>query len=217
MNFVDMIKKSVIEQFTLTISGGEIFLSLLVALLAVLIIIFLYRKTYMGVSYVKSFALSIVLLAMVTSLVIKTISSNLALSLGMVGALSIVRFRTSIKDPIDTMFMFWAITIGIMSGAGLYLITLVATLILGIFYLISHSIIFKPLDKYLLVIRINKTNSVNLIGDFKNKKKCVLKTQSVIGDMVELTYEISDKEISAKVLELQKKYSLESINLVSIN
>ena len=125
MGFLDLIKKGVVEEFTGTIATGDLFLSLLVAFLAALFITFIYKKTYTGVSYTKSFVLSIILLAMVTSLVIRTINSNLALSLGMVGALSIVRFRTAVKDPVDTVFMFWSIAAGIMSGAGLYIITLI--------------------------------------------------------------------------------------------
>ena len=105
-----------------------------IILIAALIINLIYKKTYTGVSYIKAFALSIILLTMVTSLVIRTINSNLSLSLGMVGALSIVRFRTAVKDPIDTIFMFWAITAGIMSGAGLYIVTLIATIIIGLFH-----------------------------------------------------------------------------------
>ena len=118
MGFMDMIKKSVLEQFQ-SVTVGQMALSVGVAFLMGIFILLVYRQTFRGVLYSKGFAISLVLLAMVTALVIRTISSNLALSLGMVGALSIVRFRTAIKDPVDTVFMFWAITCGIMTGAGL--------------------------------------------------------------------------------------------------
>ena len=134
LNILDDIK----GEFNNTIPTKDIFLSLGVALISAIIINYIYKKTYNGVSYNKSFALSTILLSLVTSIVIKTINSNLSLSLGMVGALSIVRFRTSVKDPIDTIFMFWAITTGIMSGAGLYLVTILSTLVIGLFYLISE-------------------------------------------------------------------------------
>ena len=129
MGFLDMIKKGVVEQFTGTISTVDLVLSLITAVVCALLISYIYKRNYTGVSFTKSFVLSLILLAMVTSLVIRTINSNLALSLGMVGALSIVRFRTAVKDPVDTIFMFWSITIGIMSGAGLYLTTIIATLL----------------------------------------------------------------------------------------
>lgn len=217
MGFMDVIKKSVIEEFTGTISTLDIFLSLLVAILAAIIVVFIYKKTYTGVSYTKSFSLSILLLAMVTSLVIRTINSNLALSLGMVGALSIVRFRTAVKDPVDTIFMFWAITVGIMSGAGLYLTTLIATIILGLFYFVASFYQFKTPVKYLLVIKANKS----IAGDIKtlmdSKKKSVLKTESYKNDDVELTYELGRKELADEILTWNTKKEVKSINLVNID
>ena len=121
MGFMDMIKKGVLEQFE-SVTVGQMALSVGIAFLMGIFILLVYRQTFRGVLYSKGFAISLVLLAMVTALVIRTISSNLALSLGMVGALSIVRFRTAIKDPVDTVFMFWSITCGIMTGAGQYLV-----------------------------------------------------------------------------------------------
>ena len=172
MSFLDMIKKSVIEEFSSTLSTGDLFFSLLTAFVAALLITYVYKKTYTGVSYTKSFVLSIVLLSMVTSLVIRTINSNLALSLGMVGALSIVRFRTAVKDPVDTIFMFWAITAGIMSGAGIYLTTLIATLILGILYMIMYMTNVKSTTKYLLVVKADKDFGDKILKLMSKKKKC---------------------------------------------
>ena len=102
-------------------------LSLIVAFIIGLFIIYVYRKTYTGVVYSKAFALCILMLSMVTAMIIRTISSNISLSLGMVGALSIVRFRTAVKEPVDTGFMFWGISAGIMAGAGLYVPALIAS------------------------------------------------------------------------------------------
>jgi uncharacterized membrane protein YhiD involved in acid resistance len=217
MSFLDMIKKSVVEEFTGTISTGDLFFSLLTAFVAALFIIYVYKKTYTGVSYTKSFTLSIVLLAMVTALVIRTINSNLALSLGMVGALSIVRFRTAVKDPLDTIFMFWAITAGIMSGAGLYLTTLIATLMLGIFYTASYMTVFKPSQKYLLVVKAEKQFGKNILELMEGKKKCVLKTESVKKDSIEFTFEISSKSAAKELLEWKDKKEIESIHLVNID
>ena len=119
MSVVDTIKKSVLENFTGTISVGSMALSLIIAFAIGLFIVYVYRKTYTGVVYSKAYALCIIMLAMVTAMIIRTISSNISLSLGMVGALSIVRFRTAIKEPVDTSFMFWGISAGIMAGAGM--------------------------------------------------------------------------------------------------
>lgn len=215
MGFLDLIKKGVVEEFTGKISTGDLVLSLVTAIVASLIITYVYKKNYTGVSFTKQFALSIILLTMVTSLVIRTINSNLALSLGMVGALSIVRFRTAVKDPVDTIFMFWAITAGIMAGAGLYLTTILATIILGVLYSLSFMLIFKPTDRYLLVVKVNK-GSTNLITDkMKDRKNCVLKTESVKEEIVEFTYEICDKTIADEILSW-KDSNIKCVNLVNI-
>ncbi len=217
MSFLDMIKKSVVDEFATSIGAGDIFFSLLTAFIAAIIITIIYKKTYTGVSYTKSFALSIILLAMVTSLVIRTINSNLALSLGMVGALSIVRFRTAVKDPVDTIFMFWAITAGIMSGAGLYIMTIIATLMLGVFYMISYMTNFKPRQKYLLVIKADKDYADYITKLMSKKKKCLLKTESYKGNNVEFTFELADKEISKEISKLKDQEEVESIHLVNID
>lgn len=217
MGFLDLIKKGVVEEFTGTISTTDLLLSLITAVAAALLITFIYKKNYMGVSYTKTFSLSIILLAMVTSLVIRTITSNLALSLGMVGALSIVRFRTAVKDPVDTIFMFWSISVGIMAGAGLYLTTLIATIILGILYTVSCMLMFKPSQKYLLVIKLDKKIAQQLMGELSNRKKCVLKTESIKKDLVELTYEVSDKNMAEDILTWQEKEEIKSIHLVNVD
>lgn len=115
MGFMDMIKKSVLEQFQ-SVTVGQMALSVGVAFLMGIFILLVYRQTFRGVLYSKGFAISLVLLAMVTALVIRTISSNLALSLGMVGALSIVRFRTAVKDARDTLYIFWSMVTGLSVG-----------------------------------------------------------------------------------------------------
>lgn len=218
MSFLDMIKKSVVEEFSGTLSTGDLFFSLLTAFIAALLISYIYKKTYTGVAYTKSFLLSLILLSMVTSLVIRTINSNLALSLGMVGALSIVRFRTAVKDPLDTIFMFWAITSGIMAGAGIYLTTVVATLILGILYMISYMMKFKKNEKYLVVIKTDK-NFGKQITEFMDtkKKNSTLKTEFVKKDTAEFTYEITNKEVADELLGWKDKKEIESIHLVSID
>lgn len=193
MGFFDIIKKSVIEEFTGTISVGQMALSLLTAFLVGIFIVYIYRKTYTGVVYSKSFSLCVILLAMITSLIIKTINSNLALSLGMVGALSIVRFRTAVKEPVDTGFMFWGITVGIMSGAGLYLVTIIASLLVGIFYMISYSVGFKKNSQYLFVLKYEAFNEEEIEKKLRTLPKHKLKSKSYMKEIVEVTFEIEVK------------------------
>ena len=217
LNAFDKIQKILVEEFTQTIPTKDIILSLTVAIIAALIINFIYKKTYTGVSYTKTFALSIILLTLVTSLVIRTINSNLSLSLGMVGALSIVRFRTAVKDPIDTIFMFWAITAGIMSGAGLYIVTLIATIIIGLFYFLCFTVQLKSKNKVLLVVKSTVVQSEKVMEKLKNVKRCILKTESYKNNIAELTYEIANRDLAEEVIKMKSEEGIISINLLEIN
>jgi uncharacterized membrane protein YhiD involved in acid resistance len=190
MNFLDLIKNSVIQEFTGTVSVSGIIISVVLSFFISLFIIYIYRKTFTGVVYSKSFALCIIMLSMVTALVIKTISSNLALSLGMVGALSIVRFRTAVKEPVDTGFMFWAISAGIMTGAGLYLIAVIGSLVLGVLYYFSYGLGFKIKSQYLLVLRYNEKSDQEVKDRVHSLPKYKLKSKSYSKDTIESTYEV---------------------------
>ena len=213
LSLVDNIK----EEFTNTIPTQDLLLSLLIALISSLIINFIYKKTYMGVSYSKSNPLSIILLTLVTCIVIRTINSNLSLSLGMVGALSIVRFRTSVKDPIDTIYMFWAITAGIMSGAGLYLVTILSNLIIALLYFMSFLIESKKDNKKLLIITLPSSNSKEII-DMLQKKKCVLKTESYKeNNESELTFEAKNRTQIEDIIKLKEDKNIKTINIIDIS
>ena len=194
MSIVDTIKKSVLSNFTGTISVGDMLLSLLVAFLIGMFIIYVYRKTYTGVVYSKAFALCILMLAMVTSMIIRTISSNISLSLGMVGALSIVRFRTAVKEPVDTGFMFWGITAGIMAGAGLYIISIIASLLIGVLYFVIYLMGFKLSNRYLLVLKYESGAHDDVIKRLKTLKKFKVRSKSIFGSQVELSLEVDLKE-----------------------
>lgn len=191
MSFLDTIKKSVLEQF----SGGadirDMLASLFAAFLMGAFILLIYRQTFRGVLFSKGFAFSLILLSMVTALVIRTISSNLALSLGMVGALSIVRFRTAIKDPVDTVFMFWSITCGIMSGAGLYLVGGAACLGVGLLYFVIAKFYGKTKAPYLLVIRYEPEKAANIGKALKQLPRHRLKSRTVTAGGAEITVEVS--------------------------
>lgn len=201
MSFIDMIKKSVIAEFTGTISVDKILLSLATAFIIGIFIIYVYRKTFSGVVYSKAFSLCILLLAMVTAMIIRTISSNLALSLGMVGALSIVRFRTAIKEPTDTAFMFWSITAGIMSGAGLYLVAIIASLAIGILYFFGYMIGFKTSRQYLFIIKYDINYDKKIVAELKKLSKTKLKSKSILKDTMELTFEVELKDENTEVLD----------------
>ena len=216
LSALDKIQEVLVEEFTQTIPTKDIVLSLVVATVSALIINYIYKKTYKGVSYSQTFALSIILLTLVTSLVIRTINSNLSLSLGMVGALSIVRFRTAVKDPIDTIFMFWAITIGIMSGAGLYLITILATLIIGILYFISCTYQFRKTNKQILIIKATIPKAEAIIELMKQEAKCTLKTESYKNDVGELTYEIANRSVAETLLKHKTEEGILAINIIDV-
>ena len=194
MSVVDTIKKSVLDNFTGTVSAWDMVLSLVVAFIIGIFIIYIYRKTYTGVVYSKAFSLCILMLAMVTSMIIRTISSNISLSLGMVGALSIVRFRTAVKEPVDTGFMFWGISAGIMSGAGLYIPALVASLAIGVLYFVSYLMGFRVSNRYLLVIKYKTGAHDDVIRRLKSLRKFKIRSKSIFIDMVELSLEVDLKD-----------------------
>ena len=194
MSVVDTIKKSVLDTFSGSVSVGSMLLSLVVAFAIGIFIIYVYRKTYTGVVYSKAFSLCILMLAMVTAMIIRTISSNISLSLGMVGALSIVRFRTAVKEPVDTGFMFWGISAGIMAGAGLYLVAIVASIGIGLLYFGTYLMGFKVSNRYLLVLKYEAEAHNEVMKKLKALKKFKIRSKSIFGSEVELSLEVDLKE-----------------------
>ena len=214
MNII-AIKNSVLEQFNGSISVEMILISLLVSFVISLFIVFVYKKTFSGVVYNKTIVMTIVMIAMVTSMVIRTINSNLSLSLGMVGALSIIRFRTAIKEPMDTAFLFWAIVSGIMCGAGLYFIAVCGSLLLGLLFYVLYLMDIKAKSQYLLVVIYKSENSQVVESKLDSLTKKKLKSKSVNGNnVIEVTYEV---EYDNTVDELMKSLSgdVRNVNLVT--
>lgn len=189
-----VIKKSVLNTFNTQISSTDMLLSLIIAFGLALFIVYVYRKTFTGVVYNKSFALCIIMLSMVTAMIIRTISSNIALSLGMVGALSIVRFRTAVKDPVDTGFMFYAISAGIMTGAGMYLPAIIATIIIGICYFGAYLMGFRVSNRYLLILKYNSKAHDDVVKKLKLIRKYKIRSKSIYDNNVELSLEVDIKE-----------------------
>jgi len=187
--FEDIIKKSVLtlESFR-TVSYYDVVVGLLIAFLIGMFIYLVYRKTFRGVVYSYNYNVSFVLMTMITTLIIMTISTNIVLSLGMVGALSIVRFRTAVKDPLDIVYMFWAISAGIATGAKIYPLAIGGSLIIGlvIFWLSKRKV---REEAYLLIIRHTDEAVVELRPELK-KLKGKLKSKNVRKNYTEVTYEI---------------------------
>lgn len=216
MSIIDAIKKGVLEQFTNTISVEAMIASLITAFAIAMFIIIVYRKTFSGIVYNRNMVLCIVLLALVTSMIIRTINSNLSLSLGMVGALSIVRFRTAIKEPVDTAFMFWAITAGIMSGAGLYLIAIVGSLVLGLLFYVTFVTAAKAKSQFLLVVMYEASAEQRVAEALKTIENKKLKSKSTGGKSnIELTYEIQVNDGEKLVNLLQQVDGIKSVNLIT--
>ena len=192
--FGDIIKSDFLANFT---SGSMNVLELLLAMAVSfglgVFIFFIYKRTFNGVLYSKTFNQSLIMLAMVTTLIIRCITANLALSLGMVGALSIVRFRTAVKDVIDTVYMFWAIAVGITIGAGtgFYLYAIVGSGLVGLVMYLLYMFSGKGSYAYLLIIR-HAFDATNEVAYAVNRlpKPARMKSKAVTPNGVELTIEL---------------------------
>lgn len=189
--FSDIIKNSVIDNFVSDISISKMLITLGVAFLIGYFIYLLYKRVFSGVLYSKSFNVSLMGMTMITATVIIAINSNLVLSLGMVGALSIVRFRTPIKDPTDLIFLFWAAVAGIVTGAGFFTLAIVGSIIIGLilFLFIKNSSIETP---YLLVINCDSDESEREVHSHitKSVKRYNVKQKTVSANNIELTLEL---------------------------
>lgn len=194
-NFTDIIKNSVMENFSSDISISKIIISLAVAFLIGLFIFTLYKRVFSGVLYSKSFNVSLIGMTMVTAMVIIAINSNLVLSLGMVGALSIVRFRTPIKDPTDLIFLFWAAAAGIVSGAGFFTLAVIGSVIIGLilFFFIKRTSLDTP---YLLVVNCADDTTEKQITEQLNSivKRYNVKQKTVTAGNIEITFEVRMKD-----------------------
>ena len=192
----DFFKTTFENEFQTTMTGDRIASALALSFFMTLFLVLIYKATYQGIAFSRTFAYSLILLSMVTSVVIMAVTTNLALSLGMVGALSIIRFRTAVKDPLDTIFMFWAITIGIMAGAGLIYITMITNVALGALYWLLITITRKRTKTpYLLSVRYLQDREEEILLALKNFGKMRVKSKIITPDAVDLCLEIalSDK------------------------
>ena len=202
-----------------TFSIPDILAALLISFAIGLFLFFVYTRTFKGVMYSSSFGISLIAMNMITCLVILTISSNLLITLGMIGALSIVRFRTVVKEPLDLVYLFWSITGGIVVGAGLIPMAVISSVIIGfiLFIFVNHKTNDTP---YVVVISCSdekaEAQSLNLLNS--HTKKNVVKAKSVSKKGVELTVEVRLKESSSQFVNaLLAIEGVHNATLVSYN
>lgn len=217
LNFNDIFKKGFlkVDMFE-KIPASQVLLCMTMTLVVAIFIFYIYKYTFRGVVYSYTFNVSLVIMCLLTALIILTISSNVVLSLGMVGALSIVRFRTALKDPMDIMFMFWAISIGIASGAGIYSVSIVGSLFTGVVILIMANHKVKE-RKYMLIIHFND-EAYDKVRVILQKLKYILKSKTITKNMVEMTVEVKVKGANtAFVNELSEISGVVDASLVTYN
>lgn len=218
MTTQDIFKSSFLENIS-SISILDMGIALFLAFLLGLFIFFIYKKSYSGVMYSPSFGVTLMAMSLITTLLIMTVMSNVVLSLGMVGALSIVRFRTAIKEPLDIAFLFWAIAVGIVLAAGLLPLAVFGSIFIGLVLLgFSKS---KTVDSpYILVVHCESSEIEEQVRVFikSQVKRLNLKSKSVDKGCVELNYEVRLKEDdSAFVNELEAVAGVSRVVLVSYN
>ena len=194
ITFQDIFKTSFLEQTT-AISVLDMVLAIGLSFAVGLFIFFIYKKCYTGVMYSASFGVTLIGMTMVTALVILAVTSNVVLSLGMVGALSIVRFRTAIKEPLDIVFLFWSIAAGIVLAAGFIPLAVVGSLFIGLILLVFSN--RKSFDKpYILVLHCEDGAAEEVAEQFLKEQvqKLSLKSKSVSAGCIELNYEVRLKD-----------------------
>ena len=202
-----------------TFSILDVLAALFVSFVLGLFIFFVYTKTFKGVMHSTSFGISLIAMGLVTTLIILAVSTNLIVTLGMVGALSIVRFRTVVKEPLDLVYMFWAITTGIVVGAGLIPMAVIGSVVIGLilFIFVSRKTNETP---YVVVISCSgeqaETESLDVLKSYT--KKNVVKAKSVSREGVELTVEVRIKDSSSQFVNaLLNIEGVHNATLVSYN
>ena len=178
-------------------------------------IYWVYKKTYRGVMFSNNFALTLILMTVITAPVVVCIRNNVALSMGMVGALSIVRFRTAVKDPLDTGYMFWALTMGILLGAGQFLLAALSVVGIAAVIFILRTMLKKGEDSYLLVMRVNKAGEANAQKLMSKLRYQNLKNKTISGSGIELTYEVRVEKSEAFLNKLLTLEGVKEASLVS--
>ena len=219
VNFSDIFKSSFVDKMT-SISFLDMFIAMILSFAVGLFIMQVYKKTFKGVMYSSTFAMSLLALTLITTLIILGVTSNVVLSLGMVGALSIVRFRSAIKEPMDIAFLFWSISEGIVLGAGLIPLAILGAVFIGIVMVLFDN--KKTTDNpYILVVNckndISENSVLNILS--KNVNKYCVKSKTISpSNGIEMTIEVKLKNITTSfVNEVSKIEGVSNAVLVSYN
>ena len=218
MSFNDIFKSSFLENVT-AVSLTDMALALVLSFCLGLFIFFVYKKTYAGVMFSQAFGGSLIAMTMITTMVILAVTSNVVLSLGMVGALSIVRFRTAIKEPMDIAFLFWAIAGGIVLAAGMIPLAIVGSIIIGVIMILfcNRKSSQKP---FIAVVSCDNGETEKKVEDYlkQNADKVTVKSKSAQKDSIELTYEVTLKNNDTDfITKLSEMNGVGSAVLVSYN
>ena len=211
-NFSDIFKNNFLQE-TGNLTTEGFFMSMLAAFICGMIIYTVYRNYYKGIIYNNNFNILLVMTCLVTCFIVIVISSNVVLSLGMVGALSIVRFRTAVKDSLDVGFLFWCVAVGVTCGAGLYIISFLGTIFISAIYIVLVQIRNKK-RVYLLMIKYANEVTGEVMREIDSVKK-VLKNKTVVKGYTELTYEVRlSGDNTSFVTKLSGMEGVESATLV---
>jgi len=218
MTFKDIFKSSFLENIT-SVTILDMVLALSLAFGLGVFIFLVYKKTFKGVMYSSSFGVTLIALTMISTLVILAVTSNVVLSLGMVGALSIVRFRTAIKEPLDIAFLFWSIAIGIVLAAGMIPLAVFGSVVIGVMLIVfvnkkSHD------NPYIVVLHCSDADAESkVVSSLKGYvQKCVVKSKTVTADSIELHYEVRLKsEDTSFINTLSQVQGITNVVLVSYN
>ena len=218
MTFHDIFKSSFLENMT-SISILDMVVALLLAFGIGLFIFMVYKKTYQGVMYSSSFGTTLIALTMITTVVILAVTSNVVLSLGMVGALSIVGLRTAIKEPLEIAFLFWSIAAGIVLAAGLIPLAVIGSVVVGVVLIIfvNKKSYYNP---YIVVLSCANSEAEKKAKEFmiQHVQKCVVKSKTATKGLVELNLEIRMKDDNTDFInELSDMNGINSVVLVSYN
>lgn len=185
----------------------DLFIALGLGFIVGIIIALVYRKTYRGVLYSPSFTTTLIMLTLITTPVVMCIKSDIALSMGMVGALSIVRFRTAVKDPMDTAYMFWSLTMGILLGAGLHLVAIIVVLCISVLMFVLTFVKFTAPNAYLLVLHYDEYCETTINKELAHSAKSYkLRSKTLTRAGAEMTYEIrlnERHEVVTRMLDIE--------------
>ena len=218
MNFQDIFKSSFLENVT-SVSLFDMAIALALAFCIGLFIFLVYKKTFSGVMYSSTFGVTLVALTMITTVVILAVTSNVVLSLGMVGALSIVRFRTAIKEPLDIAFLFWSIAVGIVLAAGMIPLAVVGSAVIGVVLLVFVNK-KQHVNPYIVVLRCDGHESEQRAKAFldANVQRCIVKSKTAQKGRIELNCEIRMKSDDTDFINaLSDLEGVQSAVLVSYN